>query len=102
MRFFSKFVTICNICFVIVVILHFMEYRKNLQANNNSITSLTWIENVLVILGYGAFFINIIFLAASFIFFIIKKENAVPKWMLLFTMLIFSFQLLYFFTNLFP
>ena len=60
MRIFSKIVALCNICFIIAVILRAVELAKRAKGNHEGAIPFQPLESTVVILGYGAIFINII------------------------------------------
>lgn len=101
MRFFSKIAVICNICFIAAMVLRYVEGSKS-PGREDVLTPLPLYQNVLVILGYGAIIINILFFMAAIITFFANKGKSVPKWIYIFNAVIFLYQILFFFTNLIP
>lgn len=102
MRFFSRLVVICNVCFIASVILRYVEYPGQQKGNVDVAIPLPALENILVILGYSSIFLNIIFLLACLVTFFVNKGKTVPRWIYVFISIVFAFQLLYFFTTLIP
>jgi len=96
MRFFSKIVFICNICFIASVILRYIEINVNKAGKNPNVLGFQPLESTLIILGYGAVIFNFIFLLSYLIAYLFKKGMSVPKWMLLFNLVLFFIQIIYF------
>jgi hypothetical protein len=97
MKFFSRVVFICNCCFIIAVILRFVEnaYKKN--GNFNGYIKIQPLESTLVVLGYGAIFINFIFNIFLLVLLITKTKQAVTKWLIWVNFLFLFLQVYYFF-----
>lgn len=86
-----------NVCFLITVVMRYVEIGKQVP-DGERLIPLPFVQGVLVILGYGAIFVNILFV---FVWLMIrmtpKKYLAIVPhliWILIFLVL----QLLYFFT----
>lgn len=97
MRIFSKIVALCNICFIIAVILRAVELAKRAKGNHDGAIPFQPLESTIVILGYGAIFINIIFLLFSIYWLIRKKIKLIPRWIVIFNLLVFPAQIYFFF-----
>ena len=92
MRFFSKLTVFCNVCFLAAVVFWYLEMHKQKLGNGELVLPLPWLENILVILGYGAIVVNALFLILYFIFFSFKMELKVPRWIIIFNVIIFCCQ----------
>jgi len=99
MRFFSKIVFICNLCFIVAVILRYVEYSGEVKGNRNSAIPLPWLESTLVTLGYGAVIFNIAFLLSYIILILMGKHKILPQWLVIFNIVLLVLQGIYF-TNL--
>lgn len=97
MRFFSKLTVVCNICFLLSVVFWYIEIGQKHAGNDVKLIPLPWLEGTLVIIGYGAIIINLFFLLVYLIFSSFKVKMAVPKWMLIFNVLIFIGQIYFHF-----
>lgn len=97
MRFFSRIVLICNCCFILAVILRYVEIVKRAGGNGDGAIPFQPLESTLVILGYGAIFVNIIFVFLSIYLFLIKRIKLIPRWIVLFNLLMFPVQVYYHF-----
>ena len=54
-------------------------------------------EGTLVILGYGAIIVNALFLLLYFIFVSLKVDIKIPKWIIIFNIIIFCCQVYFHF-----
>ena len=97
MRFYSRFVFICNICFILAAIIWWIERNRRQQGNFNGLIGFQPLESTLVILGYGAIFFNFFFIMIILYGFLTRKKPAVPGWVTLFNLCIFPLQVYYFF-----
>ena len=97
MRFFARIVFLCNICFIASVILRFVEMKNNAKGNPNLALKFQPVESTLVVLGYSAIFLNLFFVIFSLYWFATKKINFIPRWIVLFNLVMFPIQVYYFF-----
>lgn len=97
MRFFARIVFICNIAFIASVILRFVEIKNSAKGNANLALKFQPVESTLVVLGYGAIFLNLFFIIFSIYWVAAKKINFIPRWILLFNLVMFPIQVYYFF-----
>jgi len=97
MRFFSKVVAVCNVCFILAALFRYIEMRRRGNGNYNGVISFQPLEATIVVLGYGAILVNAIFLMLYLIFYRTGPVKSVSKKILLFNLIIFGFQVYYFF-----
>jgi hypothetical protein len=97
MKFFSKIVFICNLCFVASVILRLVENAKKKSGSFDGQILLKPLESTLVVLGYGAIFVNLFFLLACLYWVVTKKIEQIPKWIVIVNLIFFPIQVYYFF-----
>jgi hypothetical protein len=97
MKFFSKIVFICNLCFVASVILRLVENAKKENGSFNGQILLKPLESTLVVLGYGAIFVSLFFVFACIYWFITKQIEQIPKWIVIVNLVFFIIQVYYFF-----
>ncbi len=97
MRLFSKFVFICNACFILAIVLRWVELSKQSRGNYNGAIPFQPLESTLVILGYGAIFVNFLFLCTMLYRKATKKNKLTPGWLVYFNLLIFPVQVYFFF-----
>ncbi len=97
MRFFSKIVFICNCCFIAAVILRFVENANKKKGNFNGNIILQPLESTLVVLGYGAIFINLVFNLFVLVMLSQKKDLKIPRWLMWTSFIFLIIQIYYFF-----
>ena len=97
MRFFSKLVAICNICFILAVILRLVEISMRKAGNYDGALKYQPLEATVVVLGYGAIFLNVIFVLFSFYWLLTKKIQLISRWIVLFNIILFPLQVYFFF-----
>jgi hypothetical protein len=97
MKFFSKIVFICNLCFVASVVLRLVENTKKKTGSFDGQILLKPLESTLVVLGYGAIFINLFFVLACGYLFAVKKIKQIPLWIVIVNLVFFIIQVYYFF-----
>ena len=98
MRFFSRIVLICNCCFIIAVILRYVELVKRVNGNFDSVIPLPPLESIMVTLGLlVAILINTTFVFLCLYLLATKKIKLIPRWIVLFNLLIFPVQVWYHF-----
>jgi hypothetical protein len=97
LRFFSKLVFICNLCFIAAVILREVENANKKKGNFDGAIKLQPLQSTIVVLGYSAIIINIILNLVMLVKFLLRKEQQLPKWLIWFNFLILLAQVYYFF-----
>jgi len=97
MRFFSKFVFICNLCFVASVILRLVENAQKKNEEFSGQILLKPIESTLVVLGYGAIVLNLLFIVLCFYLLIAKRIKQIPRWIVITNLVFFVIEFYYFF-----
>ena len=97
MRFFSRLVFICNLCFLASIALRLIEMVKRREGNLDPAIGLQALQGTLVILGYGAIFLNIIFFVWALVAMANGGVKNVPRWLVWFNLLLFPVQVWYFF-----
>ncbi len=97
MRFFSKLTVFCNLCFIVAVVLWYIEFQNKKQGNSDLVIPLPWLEGTFVILGYGAIVVNALFLLLCFIFYSFKSNIKIPGWIIIFNIIIFCCQVYFHF-----
>jgi len=97
MRFFSKITVLCNACFLLSVVFWYVERHSKPGESTGQILPLPWLESTLVILGYGAIIVNLLFLLLYFIFVSLKMNIKIPKWIIIFNVIIFCSQVYFHF-----
>lgn len=99
MRFFAKIVFVCNLCFVAMVIFHFVEKSNKAKGNTDQAIPLPFIEGSIAVLGELAIIVNIFFCAIALVLLLIKKIKQIPLWIVIFNFIILLAQVYWFFID---
>jgi hypothetical protein len=75
----------------------YVEMQQRKQGNFNGVLLFQPIKATVIILGYGAIFVNLVFVILSLYWFATKKTGIIPRWIVLFNLLVFPLQLYYHF-----
>lgn len=97
MRFFSKLTVLFNACFLVYIVLRYIELHYEYESNATQILPLPWLKGTVVILGYSAIFVNLLFLLLTFIFYSLKMNIKIPRWVIIFNIIIFCCQVYFYF-----
>ena len=97
MRFFSKIAFIFNLSFLLSVVFWYIEMHSQKEAKNVQVIPLPWLEGTLVIMGYLAIIVNLLFLIIWFIFTSFNVDTKIPKWMIIFNVVLFCGQVFFHF-----
>ena len=96
MKFFSKITFICNIGFVVFVVLRYIELNGEKSNIQDSILPLPFLSGTMVVLGQFAIFLNLVFCLAAGVLFFSKKLIPIASWLLIVNFLFLLIQLYYF------
>jgi hypothetical protein len=96
MKFFSKITFICNIGFVVFVVLGYIEMNGKKSAIEDGILPLPFLSGTLVVLGQFAIFLNLIFCLVAGCLFFSKKLITIAPWLLIVNFLFLLIQVYYF------
>ncbi len=80
-----------------MVVMRYIEMGRKVTAGSDAVIKLPYVQNTLILLGWAAIFLNIIFLITSVFLLIAHKANKVPRWILLTNAVIFLWQIAYHF-----
>jgi len=97
LRFFSKIAVLFNACFLVYVVLWYIEKHNDYEGNATQILPLPWLEGTFVILGYTAIIVNVLFLLLTFIFYSLKMNIKITRWIIIFNIIIFCCQVYFHF-----
>lgn len=78
------------------MILRLYENAHKIDGNFNGAIKIRPLESMLVILGYGAIFINLIFNIFLLVLFVSKKMQPVTKWVIWTNFIFLIIQVYYF------
>lgn len=96
MKFFSKITFICNLGFLVFIVLRFIDFTDKKPSNENGILPLSFVTGNLVILGQFAIFLNLFFYVFIGVLFLFKKTPLVAAWLLIVNFLFLFIELSYF------
>jgi len=96
MKFLTKLAVICNICFAFSVGLRYQRFAHSAKLARDAAV-VNPFESTLVILGYGAIIMNMLFFIVVLIHLFQKKSILLSRWMILVNLLFFILQCIYFF-----
>ena len=99
MRFFAKIVFVCNLCFVTMLIFHFVEKSYSAKANPGQAIPLPFIEGSIAVLGELAIIANIFFCTIALVLVLMKKIKQIPIWIVIFNFIILMAQIYWFFID---
>jgi len=97
MKLFSKIAFICNVSFVLFILLGYVEMQNKKNKIDDNIIPLPFVTGILVILGQFAVFLNLIFCLIAMILLLSKKMQQIPRWLVVSNYLFLLVQLYYFF-----
>lgn len=92
MRFFSRLAVICNICFIITVILRAVEQARRAKGVFDGLIGFQPLQATIVILGYGAIILNLAFLISTIVWYFKGTLNRLPRWIVWFNLILFPCQ----------
>lgn len=95
MRFYARFVALCNICFIISVILRLVEMNRRVKGNFDGAIKFQPLESTLVILGYTAIIFNFFFVIIMFGRLMRKPRILLPRWLVWFNLMMFPLEVYY-------
>ena len=101
MRIFTRFVAVCNFCFLLSVILRIIEMRNRAKGVFTGAIPFKPLESSIVVLGYTAIIINIIFCLVYIIAVARGRQQRFPRMAAIFNLLILPAQVYYFFFSTF-
>ena len=96
MRFFARLVAICNLCFIITVIMRYVE-QSYARQGNGEVMRLPFAQSTLVVLGYSAIILNFIFVLITLYLLLAKRLNRVPRFLIIFNLIVFAWQIIFHF-----
>lgn len=80
LKFLSKFAVVCNVCFVVFVILN--QLKKNQPDSGIPITAekIPFFKELIIILGFSAVIVSFLICFAYLILLMSGKKEIIPKW----------------------
>ena len=83
MRIFSKFVFICNLCFVVTVVMSIIEKIDRAKGKTDVAIPLPFVHGTLVVLGFLAIVVNGLFCIIMAGFLATKRAKQIPTWLVI-------------------
>ena len=99
MGFLSRLAFICNSSFLLMLLFRFVEMRRVVQGKPDGLLGYQPLVATMIILGYAAILLNIVFCAFLLLSFIRKKNMAISRWLQWSSILFLLVQVLYFFVG---
>lgn len=96
MRFFAKITLLCNSCFVIAVIMHYLKVYQN---SGDFPQPLNALKGTAVILGHISWIINGVFVIVWVINRLARKEMNIARWLIVCNVVILFAQIYWFFID---
>jgi hypothetical protein len=96
MKLFSKFVFICNLCFLATAILRYVEIGNDHLSKNIDAISFQPLKSSLIVLGYSALLFNLIFFLMFILLKTIGKTTKVSNWLIVVNSVMLCVELVYF------
>jgi hypothetical protein len=97
MRFFSKLVFICNICFLLSFVLRMVESSRRVSDNYDMVLYQP-LEGTIAVLGLlVAIILNAVFILFCAYWVLTKKIKTIPLWIVLFNIMVFPFEIYFLF-----
>ena len=97
MRFFTRITFICNLCFLAAVILRAIETSRREGGNFNGVIGFQPLESSIIILGYGAILINVVFVLMCIVLFLMRRPNPSVRWIVWFNIISLPLQVYFHF-----
>ena len=80
-----------------MVIMRYVELVRKAKGNTEAIIKLPPLQNSIVVLGWTAVFVNLIFIIAAVGLVMKKRIFILPPWLVIFNVVIFIWQIAYHF-----
>jgi|SRR5690242_5386380 hypothetical protein len=93
--FFSRLAVICNVSFVVYLILKKIE--SNTSANGNLAVPVPYLKGLIITLGISSVFLNMVMLIWYIILLNAGKKKLIPLWLAVVNILFLLFQCWYYF-----
>ena len=94
--FLSKFTFICNLCFLIFVVLNRIDAKKQVAGVSGTVIAFPFFKDLVIILGVSAIIINLAMCLVYLVTILTEKSFLLPKWIAI-TNFIFLIVQVYFF-----
>lgn len=92
MKFFSKFVIICNVCFVAMLVMQYINTGNKAAGKTEVALPLPFIEGTMAVLGLLSLLFNALFFLMFSILIATNKNKQIPRWIVWFNFIILAVQ----------
>jgi hypothetical protein len=90
MKFFSKFVIICNVCFLAMMVMQYINIGNKAAGKTEVALPLPFIEGTMAVLGLLSLLFNALFFLMFLILMATNKQ--IPRWIVWFNFIILAVQ----------
>jgi hypothetical protein len=97
MSFIFRLSLLCNISFLLMICLRYISIRSSASDTIEGSLGYQPIVATILILGYCAFFLNVLLCSIGLLFIIRKKNLPIPRWLQWSSILFLGVQVFYFF-----
>lgn len=97
MKFFSKLVFICNLCFISGILFRYVDVSAS--AGGGEVARVQAFLGVILVLYFLSVFLNLLFVIITIFHFFIKKKSLAPQWLTAVNIVFLPLQLVYFFLS---
>ena len=95
MKIFSKISFICNVSFIIFIILGYIEIGNKKNKVSGSVMPLPFLTGTLVILGKFAIVINFLYCITVLVLILTRKVKQIPQWIVIANFIFLLMQIYY-------
>ena len=96
MKIFSKIAFVCNVSFIISIILGYIELSNKKNKVSGSVMPLPFLTGTLVILGQFAIVINFLYCITVLVLVLSRKMKQIPQWIVIANFIFLLMQIYYF------
>lgn len=96
MKLFSKITFLCNLSFLAMALLRYIEISNKKNNSDDSILPLPFLTGTLVILGQLAIFISLLYCITVLATWLVKRAVYAPRWLVVVNFLFLLVQVYYF------
>ena len=97
-RFLSKFTFICNLTFLVYVMLTWLEAKSKINGSPGNMLQIPFLKELIIILGYSAIFINFIMIIIYLVL-LLTRRLFVPKWIVIANFVFLLIEIYYHFLS---
>ena len=95
--FFSRFVIVCNFCFLLFIFLARMEAQKPVTQGTDRAVPVSYFKDIIITLGISAIIVNLLMCMVYSVIVVLGRQRILPKWLAIVNVLFLILQFLYFF-----